>query len=255
MLARLKLTLRPFRAYRAARFGWHFATDPIFRRDHLLLWRAPPNLFQHRSITAADRYPAIFEFVRTHLPPPAAAAAPRLLSFGCATGDEVFSLRTVFPGASLKGIDINRANIAACRARLRAAGGDPAVVFEENSAAAAEPADTYDAVFCMAVFVRWQLKEDRTVASCAPHLRFADFARTVAELARSVRPGGLLVLRHAMFRFSDTATARDFRPLLSLPVPEEFFPRFDHANRRLPDAAAEEVVFQKLAPPPARSPR
>lgn len=253
VLAQLKTTLRPYAAYRALRFGWHFATDPIFRRDHLLLWRSPRNLFQHRSITLPDRYPPIFEFVRARLAP--SAAAPRLLSFGCATGDEVFSLRKVFRAATIKGIDINRANIATCRARLRAAGGDPALGFEENSTAAAEPADTYDAVFCMAVFVRWQLKEDRAVSVCAPHLRFADFARTVAELARCVRPGGLLILRHSMFRFSDTATARDFTPVLALPTPEEFFPRFGPDDRRLPDAATEAVVFQKLVCPPAASPR
>lgn len=244
----LKIKLRPFRVYRAARFGWHFATDPIFRRDHVLLWRRPKNLFQHRSITFPDRYPGIFAFVREQLTRPVGAPeapAPRILSFGCATGEEVFSLRKVFPAASIKGIDINRANIAACRAQLRSLGGDSAITFEATDSAAAEPTAAYDAVFCMAVFVRWQLKEDRAVATSAPHLQFTDFARATAELARCVRPGGLLVLRHAMFRFSDTAAAHDFRVLLRLPLPDEFFPRFGRDNQRLHTDSSEEVVFQK----------
>lgn len=246
MFETIKAPLRALRPYRAARFGWHFLSDPVFRRDHLLLWRRTDNLFQHRSVTAPDRYPAIFAFVRDQL---ADRPEPRLLSFGCATGEEVFSLRRYLPSAFVKGVDINPGNIAACRARHRALGADPALVFEQNSSAAGEPAGTYDAVFCMAVFVRWQLKEDRAVATCAPHLRFDDFNRTAARLAACVRPGGLFVVRHAMFRFADTSVAGDFRPLLSLPVPEEFFPRFGPDNRRLPDTDAETVVFRKISAP------
>jgi len=241
--------LRPFRVYRAARFGWHFVRDPVFRRDHLLLWRRPKNLFQHRSITFPDRYPPIFNFIRDQL---GGRSDVRLLSFGCATGEEVFALHRYFPSALIKGLDINPANIAACRARHRALGGDPARAFEQNDSASGEPIETYDAVFCLAVFVRWQLKEDRTIATCAPHLRFADFERATGELAACVKPGGFLVLRHAMFRFADTAAAREFRIVLRLPAPEEFFPRFDRNDRRLPDGAFEDVVFEKCsAGPPA----
>ena len=225
------------------RFGWHFLADPVFRRDHLLLWRREENLFQHRSITAPDRYPSIFTFVRDQL---AACSEPRLLSFGCATGEEVFSLRDYFPRALIKGIDINPANIATCQGRHRALGAAPALLFENASSPAGEPSGTYDAVFCMAVFVRWKLKESPAVTTCAPHLRFDDFNRTAADLAACVKPGGLLVVRHAMFRFTDTTSAQDFRTLLRAPTTGEFFPRFGPDDRRLPDEPLEAVVFQKI---------
>ena len=250
MFDRIKAPLRSYRPYRAARFGWHFLTDPVFRRDHLLLWRRADNLFQHRSITAPDRYPSIFAFVRDHL---ADCPQPRLLSFGCATGQEVFSLHRYLPSAFIKGIDINPGNIASCRKQHRALGSPPPLVFQQGSSARHEPADSYDAAFCMAVFVRWQLKEDHAVASCAPHLSFDDFDRTVAQLAACVRPGGLLVIRHSMFRFDDTTSASGFRPLLHLPVTEEFFPRFGPDNRRLPDQSSEAVIFRKNVPAPASS--
>ena len=242
VLERIKTALRPFGLYRAARFGWHFATDGVFRRDHLLLWRRPSNLYQHRSITLPDRYPGIFELLREKL---AGVKHPRLLSFGCAMGDEVFSLRSYFPTAEIKGIDINPANIAECRRRLARNGGDDKLSFEIGSSAANERGESYDAVLCMAVFVRWQLKRDRDVATCEPHLRFADFARATAEFAACVAPGGYLVIRHAMFRFADTPAAREFSCVVTLPQPKEFFPCFGPDNRRLPDTDTEAVVFQK----------
>ena len=41
-------------------------------------------------------------------------------------------------------------------------------------------------------------------------LSFADFERTVSDLAAAVKPGGVLVLRHANFRFTDCAAAAGF---------------------------------------------
>lgn len=242
MFQRIKSALQDWRAYRAVRFGWHFARDPIFRRDHVLLWQRPRHLFQHRSITAADRYPTIFDFVHQRL---ATLARPRLLSFGCATGEEVFSLRKHFPTAVVKGIDINPANIETCRAALRLAGNDPGLTFECDSSAAGEARESYDAVFCMAVFTRWQLKDDRRIATSVPHLFFADFAQATSELAACIAPGGLFVIRHSAFCFADTPAARDFECVLTLRPPSTFFPRFGPDNLRLADGAPEQVVFRK----------
>jgi len=241
VIARVKAALRPLRVYRAARFGWNFLRDPIFRHDHWLAWRQPENLFQFRSITAPDRYPYLFGYLRDAIATP----QPHLLSFGCATGEEVFSLRRYFPSAAIKGLDINPANIAACRARLQAT-PDPTIAFEQNSSADAEPPSSYAAVLALAVFQHPALKHDRSVAICASRLRFADYERIVTGLAACVQPGGYLVIRHSMFRFADTVCSKDFSVRLEQPVEATFFPRFDRENRRLPDASTEQVVFQKL---------
>jgi SAM-dependent methyltransferase len=243
MLERLKSTLRSFRIYRAAAFVWHFIWSQSFRRGFLLFWRHPENLFQYNPLTASNRYPRIFTFVAKRL---AHGSKLRLLSFGCSTGEEVFSLRTYFPGAFIKGIDINAANIAVCRGRHRRRGNDPAIEFEQNFSAAGEVANSYDGVFCMAVFQRPPLRSDPAIATCEPHLRFSDFERTVAGLAACVKPGGYLVIRHSMFRFTDSECARDFRLLLSVPFSDVFSPCFGRDNQRLPDAVSEEVVFQKI---------
>src|SRR5215467_12525911 len=91
-------------AYRAARLGFNFARSAEFRSVMLLRWRNPKNLFQPFSETNLDRYPDIFRFAREQV---GDDSSHRILSFGCATGEEVFSLRRYFPLAHIRGLDIN----------------------------------------------------------------------------------------------------------------------------------------------------
>jgi SAM-dependent methyltransferase len=240
VLERIKAPLQEFRVYRALRFAYHFAADGTFRADQIMRVRRPRNLFQYRSLTFSDRYPVIFDFVRARL---AAVAEPGLLSFGCATGEEVFSLRRSFPNATIKGIDINAHNIAVCRARLREA-GDPKIEFSQANSATEEGAESYDAIFCLAVFQHSSL-QDRAIASCENYIRFEAFEETLRGLTRCLRPGGYLAIRHADFRFTDTACAADFRTLLRIEPEGAPHPRFDRNNRRLPDEHDTDVVFQK----------
>src|SRR5581483_6848361 len=97
------------RPLRAARFAWRLLCDPPFRHMMRLYWWPKRGTFQPFNDTQPDRYPAIFRFVQARLGAETPAA---ILSFGCATGEEVFSLRRYFPRATIKGVDINPGNIA-----------------------------------------------------------------------------------------------------------------------------------------------
>lgn len=50
-------------------------------------------------------------------------------------------------------------------------------------------------------------------ADCSAWIRFTDFDRVLSDLARILKPGGLLVIRHANFRFGDTSVAGLFECL------------------------------------------
>jgi SAM-dependent methyltransferase len=213
---------------------FHFAFDRRYRRARLLLRRGPESLFQPYSDTADDRYPAVFQFVRNAL---GDAPSLRLLSFGCSTGEEVFTLRRYFPTAGIKGIDIDPANIAICEKRPR----DAAMSFAVASSTAAEPAASYDAIFCMAVLRHGDLK---TAQRSDPLLRFEDFERTLADFTRCLKPGGFLALRHTNFRFPDSDTAAGFDTALEVP-PNPLTPLFGRNNRRLSGTPHCEGVFRK----------
>jgi SAM-dependent methyltransferase len=216
------------------------------RNRALLDFERPMDLFQPEATTAEDRYPALFQFVRDHL---GDGADRRILSFGCSTGEEVFSLRRYFPIARIKGIEINRRNIRECRVRLARIGGDPGLSFEIAGSAVAEPAACYDAVFAMAVFRHGGL--GGAPPRCDHLIRFGDFERSVGELARSLKPRGLLVLRHANFRFGDTATASAFRRICVAPSRSKAAPTplYGPDNRLLSDGQTDDGVFEKRIAP------
>jgi SAM-dependent methyltransferase len=214
-----------------------YAGDPAYR-GMLALWRRrPANLFQPYASARPGRYPKIFAAARARL---GDGPQLRLLSFGCATGEEVESLRATFPQAVIKGLDINPGCIAAARRRLSA---DPGVSFAVADSTAGEPDETYDAIFCMAVLRHGDLTRPG-LTRCDHLIRFADFERLTADFARCLKPGGLLALRHSNFRFKDTAAAAAFDVVLNVHrYPDT--PQFDPANRRLPDVAHENALFLK----------
>lgn len=241
-LETLKAPLRRFRLYCALRFAWHFATDRVFRRDHLLRLRPARGQFQYRSFTREDRYPRIFALLEERL---AHRPDARVLSFGCATGEEVFSLRRRLPHVFIKGVDVNALDIAeAGRRRASAGAADARLEFACAASADGEPAGSYDAVLCLAVLQHSALK-DPAHASCERFIRFEDFERVLAGLARVLKPGGLLAIRWANFRFEDAACAAEFRPVLTLPPDGPPHPRFGRDNRRLPDEPDRHVVWEK----------
>jgi 2-polyprenyl-3-methyl-5-hydroxy-6-metoxy-1,4-benzoquinol methylase len=183
-----------------------------------------------------DRYPWLFQFAARMLD-----EHPRILSFGCSRGDEVFALGAYLPGADIKGIDIDPRNIAECRRRSTSG----SFRFEVAANTANEADESYDAIFCLAVLVHGDLVA-RGAERSDPLMHFADFERTVTDLARCLRPGGLLFLHTTNFRFSDTAVAQGFDPVLDA-APEEMSPdaKFDRNNRIMKDAEYRSVAFRK----------
>jgi 2-polyprenyl-3-methyl-5-hydroxy-6-metoxy-1,4-benzoquinol methylase len=217
------------------------ATDKAYRGVRWLNFRNPVNAFQPSNTTSKNRYPHIFAFVQSRL---GRECKGRILSFGCSTGEEVFSLRHYFPQAFIKGIDINSGNIAACKRQLKLA-DDAAITFEITDSTAAEPTTSYDVIFCMAVLRHGGLALP-SVTRCDHLISFEDFARMVEDFARCLKPGGLLAIRHSNFRFCDTAASANFVTVLRIPLRGgNTTPLFGPDNRLMEGAVYEDTVFQK----------
>jgi SAM-dependent methyltransferase len=200
-----------------------------------------PGQYQTYSYTLPDRYPWLFQFAAGSL---AKSADLNLLSFGCSRGDEVFALRKYFPTAFIKGIDIDPRNIAHCRSRMR--GELPhKMQFATARSAAAEPDASFDAVFCLAVLCRGDLTAGNAQYS-SPEFLFEDFQIIIADLARCVKPGGLLFLLTTNFRFCDTASAAYFDTVLEA-APSQLADDvlFDSSNKLMPGVRYPAVGFRR----------
>jgi len=213
----------------------------LFPRWYRRIQRPLPGVFQPYNHTLPDRYPWLFQFASSRL---GVNQDLRILSFGCSRGDEVFTLRSYFPSADIKGIDIDPRNIASCQARARAE-ESAGMTFTCAATTQDEPTESYDAIFCLAVLCLGDLTTSGAQRS-DPRLRFEDFERRVVDFARCLKPGGLLFLHTTNFRFSDTVVARDFDAVLEAD-PAQMAPDvlFARDNTLMQGAKYYAVAFRK----------
>jgi SAM-dependent methyltransferase len=227
------------------RFAW---TRPLVLWFYRL-WSPTPSesarAFQLGNWTWSDRYPELFAFVAQHI----GTNVGRVLSFGCSTGEEVFTLRKYFPDAEIKGIDVNILNIAKCRARLTA-NPDDRIQFERTSDCESQPKDHFDAIFCMAVLRDLRL-DGKSPSSSTAIFEFAEFERVVRSMFQCLKPGGLLIVAMSNFRVGDTAFANELQPIWQARPgpPFVFTPIYDARNALVDTPHYPDVVFKKASVP------
>jgi SAM-dependent methyltransferase len=243
--ARIPLLLPLWRALRD-RFS------PHHRTLRQIAAHQPDLLLQPSNLSRQDRYPGIFAALARQLE---GLAEPRIVSFGCATGDEVFTLHKLFPAARITGIDINPRNIAAAQKRLARMGASEGIRFVCAGSADGEPDDGFDAVLALAVLRHGDLQA-QLPDSCAAILPFDQVERAVAGLVRCVRPGGYLAIWNCHFRLCDMASAAIFETVWSDPRGAQAnSPLYGPDNRRLAEPGYADALFRKIDPASDRQAR
>ncbi|KAF0174916.1 MAG: hypothetical protein FD160_3254 [Caulobacteraceae bacterium] len=148
-----------------------------------------------------------------------------ILSFGCSTGEELLSLRTLFPSAQLFGCDVDWVNLQAARALL---GGD-ADIFEadERELRARGPVDI---IVCNSVL----LTPSRTDSGSRKAIEPSLWSDTVALLDSLLKPGGVLQIINSNIPFRYHSAAKLYSPLPSnLIYCPNFVDQFDLDGRLL----------------------
>jgi hypothetical protein len=247
MIDRLKVILKEFRLRKSnqvSHLAWvvkQILTDSQYRSFLRLRFLKQGGVHQVSNYTAHDRYPTIFQASQAYF---AERVHPlKILSFGCSTGEEVFTLRTYFPEAEILGVDVNSWNLEVCRAR----NSDPRIHFMLSDARRMAEHGPFDAIFCMAVLQRSEAMKPN-VRDSTHIYPFDRFDTQLRELNALLAEGGLLVLYHTSYRFKDTSIARHYA---TLPINASFMdhepqtPKFDRHHRRLPEQLYRDVLFVK----------
>lgn len=199
----LRAVARTLRLAGAAR---RFVMNPQVRSEQMTRLLNRNQHLQGATYTRADRYPELFAACRDQL---AGIPAPRLLSFGCATGEEAFTLARYLPNAEILGVDINRWCLKQCMHNNT----NPKLRFVHGTDPAFASATAFDAIFAMAVFQRTEHRLEQ-ITEITGGFTFERFEAEVAALDRRLNVGGMLFLGESDFCFIDTATAARYAPMM-----------------------------------------
>lgn len=215
--------------------------QPEWRLARSRSWQAQSGVMQPWPLTTSNRHPDFFDLVTLAL---ADRPNVRILSFGCATGEEVFALSRRLPNAHIDGVDINPACIrkarqqtpADCRHRVH---------FEIGGLVPDLPGH-YDAIFCLSVLRHAKLDAQRP-ESCAAILPFSRYSEIVEAFDRALKPGGFLVIWGANFLFEHSKPAAHYRMIEVSGRAGECGAVYGPDNHLLPINHHNKWVFEKTA--------
>lgn len=135
---------------------------------------------------------AIDKIVQTLDPPPGAT----ILDAGCGSGE--FATRFGNHGLNVQGIDFSADAITEARQRVASAGLQDKIALEEGNLLELQfPDGTFEYAFCWGVL-----------------MHIAEVEKAISELARVVRPGGVLVVSEINARSVEALLIRGLRRLL-----------------------------------------
>ena len=196
--------------------------------------------YQRSTFTKVSRYPVVFQKCRDFL---YSTSSPKIMSFGCSTGEEVLTLLHYIPNATIVGVDIN----SWCLKKAQQAIKSDQCRFIHRTSTAFEEADGFDAIFCMAVFQRTENRTSKDNSQAQGFL-FENFEKEVLVLDKKLKKGGLLVIDNADFSFNDTSISEKYSPLaFEGNRIERKRPLFDRNNQKVAESHFSFRVFVKYS--------
>ena len=228
-----------FALLKTTRHTYLFITNGRYQSEYRARLNNQSNYYQHSVQTTLNRYPLLFKQCALYLQD---NPTPKILSFGCSTGAEVYSLSTYMPQANITGIDINDWCLKQCRKKYKATNFS----FYNRLSPEFANMDSFDAIFAMAVFQR---TENRTeTQSTVQGISFEQFELEINTLDAKLKPGGLFIIDHADFDFADVDCSKNYTPLdfEGNKIPRNR-PLFNRNNLKIADSQVSSRVFVKLA--------
>ncbi|WP_309499256.1 class I SAM-dependent methyltransferase [Sulfurovum sp.] len=164
----------------------------------------------------------------------------KIFSYGCSTGEEVFTLRDYFPDAFIVGVDINKGNIKKAYSQNK----DNKIIFSYDIERVCVQNGPFDIIFALAVFQRSDNRNESTFDSSKIY-PFDKFNLKLTQLNSHLKPYGFFVIDHADYLFEDSDIARNFHFLKGnhTIVRERYL--YNRNNRKMSDYVMSHRIFVK----------
>jgi hypothetical protein len=198
---------------------------------------------QYSNSTKANRYPAVFGAV-ADCASLAGFNKPKILSYGCSTGEEVDSLANLyFPDSEVVGVDVSDEALDEARRRFAS---NPRLRFEKSNQEFLRIEAPFSIIFAMSVLCRWP--ETRTMADAASIFPFEVFEHHVGLLDEVLAPGGLLIIYNANYSFLSSTIASKYDLILHSRIKNAgFVRRFQRSGKYQEGQIPSDCVYRKKA--------
>ncbi len=216
--------------------GYRFVRYPSYRSQIINRHKYENQYHQFSNFTEPNRYPDLFEMAQQHF---GQYENPKLLSFGCSTGEEVATLAQYLPKATLVGADINDWCLKQATKKY------PKHQFLHSLSEDFEQENDFDTIFCLAVFQNPENRHNPRLQQSA--YGFEQFESQLIALDQKLKVGGLLFIDHCDFNFIETSLMPRYQ-IAHFPNNQVVRQRpiFNRKNQKIADKNINFRVFRKV---------
>lgn len=191
--------------YRLSIFAGHFLVSKDYRNNYFTVLKYRRHYHQRSSFTSYNRYPDLFSICKNYF---SHEERVNILSFGCSTGEEVFTLNSYLPKAKITGVDINKF----CLKKAVKKNNNPNISFVHSLSDDYLTCKNFSAIFCLAVLQHPENRDSST--KIAEKFTFSQFEKQLIELDSKLKAGGIFFIDYCDFNFLDTIIAKKYEPLM-----------------------------------------
>lgn len=214
--------------------------DKAFRAIFYMKTFKTKRVQQTTPLTAINRYPKIFSGCKDYFKD---KDNINILSYGCSTGEEVVTLRSYFPNATIVGAEINSHSLKVCKSRKL----DNKIKFIISKPSEIKKYGKFDIVFCMAVLQRTPVMiTSQGITSLKKIYPFEKFEKQIVELDGYVKKEGLLVVHFSQYDFMDTFVSKKYKALGDYNQDDYKSSVFDRNSELTKESFSRKSVFIKL---------
>jgi hypothetical protein len=192
------------------------------------------NILQLANTTHYNRHEDLFLFTQKYF---GKSSKIKILSFGCSTGEECFSIRNYFRDAIIMGCDINKKSLSLAQKKNK----DNKISFFLNKGNQIVNEKYFDLIFANSVLCKQP--EDKIVDNLESLFSFKQFNSIIKDLDSVLSINSLIVIRYSNYKFEDTSYAHKYQCLSTVKTD---FPLFDTRGKKLNGQNLTCEIFKKI---------